>query len=368
MSIRERHGIALFFVALIAAPTSSTGSPAPVSAEIASANPLRTQAFESKPFVIDQIYPSMKGPREVARVSIGERSADELLWVLSYQTEIVDAASGRSISDEFMCHNNVNVPNVSRHRRFIGAGPIRSAKRLFTLSQGVMKVEFPQGFGIPFRSGEPILLNTQVLNLNPIDQELEVRYRTTVQYVRESELVREIKPLYQFGVMGLKLLQGDQGYPGESEPDAALHGESCSVGEIVEGVEEIHHNDGQTYTNHWVVEPGREENHTLVTSRLGLKQDATAHYIAVHLHPFAESLELRDLTANKTVFKAQATNRKDRIGLEHVESYSSVEGTKLYKDHEYSLISIYQNDSATRQDAMASMFLYILDTAFGNKP
>jgi len=43
-----------------------------------------------------------------------------------------------------------------------------------------------------------------------------------------------------------------------------------------------------------------------------------------------------------------------------VESYSSTEGLTLFKDHEYSLISVYDNDSGERQDAMASMFLYMV--------
>ena len=182
-----------------------------------------------------------------------------------------------------------------------------------------------------------------------------------MRYAVDSELVHPIKPLYQFGMMGLKLTKGDQGYPGEANPEPEKHGESCSMGEVAAGGKEYPLPDGNTYVKHWVVEPGREENHTLVTPRLGLTEDAKVHYIAVHLHPFAESLELRDLTANKTVFISHATNRKDRIGLEAVESYSSVEGLMLFKEHEYSLISVYNNDSGERQDAMASMFLYLAD-------
>ena len=61
------------------------------------------------------------------------------------------------------------------------------------------------------------------------------------------------------------------------------------------------------------------------------------------------------------MFKSSADNRAEKIGLANVESYSSAEGLKLYKDHEYTLISIYQNDSGEAQDAMAVMFLYMLD-------
>ena len=49
----------------------------------------------------------------------------------------------------------------------------------------------------------------------------------------------------------------------------------------------------EPFSGHWVVPPGRQENRTLVTEWLNLRFDTTVHYIAVHLHPFAESLELR---------------------------------------------------------------------------
>jgi hypothetical protein len=88
------------------------------------------------------------------------------------------------------------------------------------------------------------------------------------------------------------------------------------------------------------------------------------HYIAIHVHPFAESLELRDLTTGETVYKASVVNFDDKIGLVSAEHFTSVEGLKLFKDHEYTLISIYQNNSEVRQDAMASMFLYLHDPAY----
>ena len=106
------------------------------------------------------------------------------------------------------------------------------------------------------------------------------------------------------------------------------------------------------------------ENHTYSTNRLGLKRDTTAHCIAVHLHPFAESLELRDLTTGETVFIAKARNSTDKIGLEFVDFLSSEEVIALYKDHEYTLISVYDNRSDENQDAMATMFIYMLDKDF----
>jgi hypothetical protein len=92
--------------------------------------------------------------------------------------------------------------------------------------------------------------------------------------------------------------------------------------------------------------------------------DTTAHYIAVHLHPFAESLELRDLTADKSLFKSAVENFEGRIGLERVDYFSSVEGIELFKDHEYEIVSVYDNTTDEEQDSMAVMYLYLRDKVF----
>ena len=98
---------------------------------------------------------------------------------------------------------------------------------------------------------------------------------------------------------------------------------------------------------------------------MNLPFDTTLHYIAVHLHSFAEFLELRDLTADKSVFKSTVTGFNNSIGINHVDYYSSASGIPLYKDHEYELHSVYNNTTSSDQDVMAVMFLYVLDKEFG---
>ena len=124
---------------------------------------------------------------------------------------------------------------------------------------------------------------------------------------------------------------------------------------------------GQKFTGHWVVKPGREVNKTLVTKFLQLQFDTKIHYIAVHLHPFAESLTLIDRTTGETVFDAKTKQTDGKIGLAHVDHYESVEGMPIYKDHEYELLSVYNNTSGEDQDSMAVMFMYLHDKNF-NKP
>ena len=75
-------------------------------------------------------------------------------------------------------------------------------------------------------------------------------------------------------------------------------------------------------------------------------------------------MELRDLTADQSLFHSQASNLRGKVGLDHVEAYSSVEGIPVFKDHDYELVTVYNNTSEEKQDSMAVMFLYLLDKEF----
>ena len=83
---------------------------------------------------------------------------------------------------------------------------------------------------------------------------------------------------------------------------------------------------GQKFTSHWVVEPGLEVNRSLVTEFLHLPWDTTAHYIAVHLHPFARTLDLVDRTTGETVFHAEVEPADGKIGIDRVDHFASAEG------------------------------------------
>ena len=124
---------------------------------------------------------------------------------------------------------------------------------------------------------------------------------------------------------------------------------------------------GRKFSGHWVVPPGREVNRTLVTHLMRVPYDTTVHYIAIHLHPFAESLELRDLSTGKTLFKSAARNFDDRIGLSNVDHFTSEEGMAVFADHEYEMVSVYNNTTAEAQDSMAVMYMYLKDREFDER-
>jgi len=88
------------------------------------------------------------------------------------------------------------------------------------------------------------------------------------------------------------------------------------------------------------------------------------HYIAVHLHPFAESIELRDLTTGESVFRSTAEGFDDRIGIRRVQHFEHVEGISMFAGHEYELVSVYNNTTERDQDSMAVLLLYMLDKEF----
>lgn len=324
--------------------------------------PVRTAVVLSQPYLVDRIYRSMMGPEGVRRFSFDRRSEPELLWITGFKAEIVNAADGAPMSPEFMCHSNLDFVDNQEHSKLLRNEFVKTNHRLFTLSQGQMDVEFPAGFGVPVVSNEVFDLTTQVLNLNPQDEAFQVRHKTTIEFVRDSETKRAMKPLYQVPLQSLVLLDGVDGFPGLPEGGEG-HGTSCAIGEPARD-RVIHDGFGRKFSAHWVVEPGRHVYHTPVTAMMNLPSDTTVHFIAVHLHPFAESLELRDWTTGETVFKSRARNRTDHIGLAHVDSYASEEGIPLEKDHGYELVATYNNTSQENQDSMAVMFLYALDPTF----
>jgi len=118
---------------------------------------------------------------------------------------------------------------------------------------------------------------------------------------------------------------------------------------------------GREFSGFWVVPSGRHIYRTLVTRWLNIPFDTRAHYISAHVHPFAESIALRDLYTGEIVFESSIKNKTNEIGLVQVSSLSSKEGVLLYKDREYELISVYNNTSGKYIGVMAVLFLYLQD-------
>jgi hypothetical protein len=310
---------------------------------------------------VDKLYKSMQGPYSSQKVSLEESLFPELLWIVGYEARMVGADGSTPLSQEFMCHSNLDL-DMEHHGKLFGWTKTAAA-RLFTLSQGQFEIDFPAGFGIPVLSTEKLGLTTQVLNHNRPDERFQVRHHITIRYVRDRELKEPLQPLFPSAAAGLVSLDGDRGFFAVEVPKEEVHGPGCLPGEKA-SARVIEDPQGRKFAGHWVVKPGREVNRTNVTRWINLPFDTTLHYIAVHLHPFAESLELRDLTTGETLFKSHARPPDAGIGLAHVDYFSSSEGISLYTAHEYEIVSVYDNTSGVDQDSMAVMYFYLLDQEY----
>ena len=340
----------------------------PAASEVSSAAeapsaPVHAAHIVSDTYRIDQIYSSMRGPYGFDDVQLGGEGEPELVWVVGYKTRVVDANTGAPMSQEFMCHANLDIPTEQYFKDFPKSPSISG--RVFTLSQGQQDIRFPPGMGIPMMSDLKLSLITQVLNLNLEQVKMDVKHDVEVLYVRDAEVKRPMIPLFQAAAEGFKAL-GDARYYGvlADEADPALHGAGCDVGQAAVAGDSDDDRLGQKFTAHWVVKPGREVNRTNVTRFLSLPYDTRAFYIAVHLHPFAESLELIDLTTKTSVYKGYAHNTAGKVGIDSIDHYESAEGLPLYKDHEYELVSVYNNTSGKEVDSMAVMYFYLENKRF----
>jgi hypothetical protein len=183
-------------------------------------------------------------------------------------------------------------------------------------------------------------------------------------YILDRDLTRPLKAITNTFVQSMVLLDRDQGqgYLGVREPDPKIHGESCAMGVKADSREALSVDFyGRRFSAHWLVGPGRSTTQTLVTKMMKIKEDTAIHVIDVHLHPFGEWAELRDLTAGKTVFRSETAQRKNGIGLASVQAYRSSEGLPVYADHEYALVTSYNNTRGEPSDAMAIMYLGLYD-------
>ena len=321
----------------------------------------------SKTFMIDRAYRAMEGPSSSRTVCLLQHEPPELLWMTGAWAEVVGPDGSAPASSEFMCHANVEFLDLRRHLALFGMGSKIRRPLFFNLSPGQLRIDLPEGFGIPILSNEPLSMTTQVLNQNIEQATVQVRHRVTMEFVRDHGLRGPIQPLFERSVYGLALLEGRDGYFGQGSTDRPKHSPGCPIGmdaTYSRGVHVVRDAFGRTFTAQWVLKPGRHVNRTLVTEVLALPFDTTVHHITVHLHPFAESIELRNLTTGHTLFKSRARDFSDRIGIAYADHLSSVEGIPLYKDHEYELVTMYHNTTSEDQDAMGVMYLYLLDKEF----
>lgn len=306
----------------------------------------------SPTMVIDAIYKSMEGPKVTRSFQIDYKKSD-LVWLNSFKTEAISTNEIDVLSNDYVCHTNIDFYDGEHFSRWQLNNRIgEQYPRLTSMSNGIESYSFPEGFGFPVFTNENLFLASQTLNHNIKTEPFSVKHKITLGYKQHNPSMKPLMSKTVFVMLPYDIKNPFEG-PTEDNPNMCLPVETKNHSYTNE--------KGESLSGHWVIFSGKEVYSYDITHQLQLKDSTTLHYIATHLHPFAETLAFKDKSTDSILFTAKAENYKNKIGLKNVTSFSSKEGVMLYPDHKYELVLTTNNTSTTNQDMMASMFVFLYD-------
>ncbi len=324
-------------------------------------------SLSSKAYRLDRIYRSMEGPYSIqSDIPVANPKISSLEWVTGLETQVVDAEAPKPISQEFFCHSNLTFAEHGEtpaqfNRRF--GGKTHYDWRLFTLVPGRLSIELPAGFGMLVPADASLDYLTMSLNMNPRSEPVNVQLRTTVHTIALNAPGAPTKALFRRALYVLQPQDQSARIMPMTTGQEPLHvgagcADTCKVNSSALTAVGA---SGSGQTLHWIVPPGHHIYRTEITSQLRLPFDTTVHYATIHVHPFARAMELRDLTSGATVFRLNSQDWSDRLGVAHVDEFKSVKGVPIYRDHRYEVTAEYDNSSDATTDAMAILYLYLLE-------
>jgi hypothetical protein len=312
----------------------------------------KTLVLTSPLFAIDQVYRSMKGPVSAHQFRLASGDS-ALVWISGYHVRAISANEKKTMPDDFICHNNLDFDLHAHYSRWNMTDRINHTyPRLITMTQGQTSLSFPAGFGFPVFTNEPLFITTQALNHNLKNADITLAHEVTINYVENSRR-QPMKPLFERSVF--IMLPFEEGYansPGQNT-------KSCIP--VDPNNHRYEDTSGGVFSGHWKISPGKHTYRYDITKMMDLHVNTTIHYIGVHTHPFSESLQLRHVEGDSVLFEATCANFSDKVGLKHIDHYSSIEGLPVFANQHYELVSNVNNTSGENQDMMASMFLYFYD-------
>jgi len=312
----------------------------------------QTLSLITPTLVVDQIYKSMEGPKVMRSFQIDSKT-DDLVWITSFETKAISTNEVDALSNDYICHTNIDFYDGEHYSRWnLNERIGQHYPRLTSMSNGIEKYNFPDGFGFPVFGNENLFLSTQTLNHNIKSDPFSVKHQINLGYKPHSKTMKPLQSKTVFIMLPYNTDNPFQG-PTEANPNMCLPVET--------GNHSYSNDEGESLSGHWVVFPGKKRYSYDITHQLQLKDSTTLHHIATHLHPYAETLTLKNKTKNTVIFTSIAENYTDKTGLKRVSSFSSAEGVMLYPDHAYELILEVNNTSGSDQDMMASMFLFLYD-------
>lgn len=305
----------------------------------------------SPAFLIDGIYKSMEGPKASNYVQLSQDST--LLWITGFHVRALDSKTKKRLSDDFICHMNVDFNDVNYYTNFGLTDRIgKQYPRMTSLSHGLEDFRFPKGYAVPMRGNDWLYVTTQTLNHNLPEANYLIKHEVAIEYEKSNPAN---KPLMSRTVF--IQLPYDKNDPFKEPLDPASN--QCIPVETKNHSYDDGH--GNKLSGHWVIPTGINTYRSSVNAQLQITDSLRLHAAAIHVHPFATAITLFDKTTQKPIFTSKVSNHRDKIGLSEIEAFSSEAGIWLYKDHEYDLVLDVNNTTTVEQDMMGSMFLFFYD-------
>lgn len=311
----------------------------------------------SPAFLIDGIYKSMEGPKASNYVQLSQDST--LLWITGFHVRALDAKTKKPISNDFVCHTNIDFNDVNYFTSFGLTDRIgKQYPRMTSLSHGLEDFSFPKGYGVPMKGNDWLMVTTQTLNHNLPKANFLAKHEVTIEYRKPNQTT---KPLMSRTVF--IQLPYDKHDPFK-EPLDPMSNQCIPVETKNHSYDDGH---GNKLSGHWVIPQGKHTYRSSIDSQLQMTDSLRLHAAAIHVHPFATAITLFDKTANRAIFTSKITNHKNSIGLSKIESFASKKGIWLYQNHQYELVLDTDNTTAIEQDMMGSMFLFFYDQQLDEK-
>ena len=369
----------------------------------------------SKTHKIDRVIKSMFGPKGDQRVHFGAPENGDVIWVKGAHVDVIDLDTGAPASPEYLCHSHIKFnPSTfnKRQRNKNFGGTTHQNLKLFTLIQGQEEIRLPEGFGIPILSFEDFVFHAMVISNNPVANEKKFQVESKFDWVAEKDRKAPIKALFRTGIsMKVPVFAkgkappldelfeefkptadettpprvadartGEKGLGAASSAECALPEEddpSLRREDVIDDTVPADVNvksvrvsgdivtaQGETMSYHWLIPPGRHQYKFDVAKGTTVPFDTTMHHATAHMHAYADWMELRDKTTGDVIYRFNVENYPDRIGIKKISHYSSVEGVKLFRNHEYELVAEYNNVTSEPIDAMAIVYMYLHDKKF----
>jgi hypothetical protein len=313
-------------------------------------NATKSYQMQSPTFLIDGIYKSMEGPKASRYIQLD--STQKLLWMTGFEVKAFDNQTNIQVSNDFICHMNVDINDQNYYSNWNLEDRIgKQYPRLTSLSHGLEKFDFPEGYGVPIIGSDFLFVTTQTLNHNIPKIFKKIHHEVTIKHIVNENL----KPLMSKTVF--IQLPYDKQDPYKNPLDPASN--QCIPVETKNHTYED--TKGNRLSGHWVIPLNKKTYRSSITNQLQINDSLRLHFSAPHVHPFATSISVFDKTDNKNLFTCQVTNQENKIGISEIETFSSTPGIWLYANHKYELVLETNNTSKTEQDMMGSMFLFFYD-------